>query len=280
MYKWIVNLASRLRRDIVMDAAPGPLKRNMGNVTVAVCNAIIYGESPWSAFKRSLRSNRKTARYLVSGTVLVAIVYSAGLMTNTGLYKAASMKIAYLERSLGITRANLKGTEADKDVYMAKLDSVLLHKDYMRFVVLRDAGVYVPDDVPKEDLKKMFAAADEFKVPYGIYFRLVNKESAFNPNAVSPKGARGYTQIMPEYYQYLLAKAGDKKDDVTNSARITGYMLRTMFNEYVKGNSSREAWKLSLAAYNAGSGAVSAHGGIPPYNETITYVNYIITGLK
>lgn len=87
-------------------------------------------------------------------------------------------------------------------------------------------------------------------------------ESNFNPNAVSPKGAMGLMQLMPATARQMgVTNAFDVRQNIEGGVRFLRY-LKTKFSDD----------RLVLAAYNAGEAAVKKHGWIPPYPETIEYV--------
>ena len=96
---------------------------------------------------------------------------------------------------------------------------------------------------------------------------VVQVESAYNPNARSPKGAKGLMQLMPA--TALRFGVSNPYNPVENVRAGVAY-LRQLLNRY--GNNE----KLALAAYNAGPGAVDKYGeNVPPYRETQNYVTRI-----
>ncbi|MBW7056384.1 transglycosylase SLT domain-containing protein [Paracoccus bogoriensis] len=111
------------------------------------------------------------------------------------------------------------------------------------------------------------AAAQRHGIPEDLFLRLVQLESGWNPNARSHKGAMGLAQLMPGTAAKLGVNPHDPMQNLDGGARY----LRMMYNQF--GN-----WRLALAAYNAGPGAVQKYGGIPPYRETRNYVRIIAGG--
>ncbi|MCV2865765.1 lytic transglycosylase domain-containing protein [Albidovulum sediminicola] len=109
------------------------------------------------------------------------------------------------------------------------------------------------------------AAADRHGVPQDLFLRLVQRESGWNPSAVSHKGAQGLAQLMPATARRLGVDATDPKQNLDGGARY----LRMMYDRFGD-------WRLALAAYNAGPEAVARHGGVPPYAETQGYVKAIL----
>jgi hypothetical protein len=109
-------------------------------------------------------------------------------------------------------------------------------------------------------------AATRHHVDPSLVRSVVKVESNFNPNAVSPKGAMGLMQLMPSTARSLnVANPFDPAQNVDAGVRH----LRKLLDSY-GGNVS-----LSLAAYNAGSGAVARSAGVPHFRETQNYVRRI-----
>lgn len=111
------------------------------------------------------------------------------------------------------------------------------------------------------------AAARKHGIPEDLFLRLVQQESGWNPNARSHKGAQGLAQLMPGTAAKLGVNASDPVQNLEGGARY----LRMMYNTF-------GSWKLALAAYNAGPGAVTKYRGVPPYRETTNYVRVIAGG--
>ena len=110
-------------------------------------------------------------------------------------------------------------------------------------------------------------AAKKYDIDASLVSALIRAESNFQPRAVSRKGARGLMQLMPATARRLsVSHPFDPASNVQGGVRY----LRELVDRF--GNHP----ELVLAAYNAGEGAVEAYGGVPPYRETVAYVNRIM----
>lgn len=127
-------------------------------------------------------------------------------------------------------------------------------------VVPRFSGSY-----KGEYLEVAKLAARKHNIPEDLFLRLVQQESGWNIGALSSKGATGLAQLMPGTASKLGVDINDPAQNLDGGARY----LRQMFEKF-------GTWKLALAAYNAGPGAVEDHGGVPPYAETENYVSIIL----
>lgn len=108
------------------------------------------------------------------------------------------------------------------------------------------------------------AAARRNGVPGDLFLRLVQQERGWNAQARSVKGAMGLAHLMPGTVRLLGVNPSDPAQNLEGGARY----LRTQYETF-------GSWRLALAAYNAGSGAVQKYNGVPPYKETRNYVRII-----
>lgn len=109
--------------------------------------------------------------------------------------------------------------------------------------------------------------AEHYGLSPGLVESVIRVESAFNPFAVSRKGAQGLMQLMPHTASSLgVRDAFDPRQNIEGGVRHLRYLV-----DRYPGN-----LPLALAAYNAGENAVTHYRGIPPYPETQQYVRKIL----
>ena len=122
----------------------------------------------------------------------------------------------------------------------------------------------LPADVPYG--AEITAAAKKYGLDPALLAGLVKQESGFNPNAGSPAGARGLTQLMPGTAAGLgVTNVLDPAQSLEGGAKYLRQQLDAFGGDVTR----------ALAAYNAGPGAVKRYGGVPPYAETQNYVRAV-----
>jgi len=122
----------------------------------------------------------------------------------------------------------------------------------------------LPADVPYG--AEITAAAKKYGLDPALLAGLVKQESGFNPNAGSPAGARGLTQLMPATAAGLgVTNVLDPAQSLEGGAKYLRQQLDAFDGDVTR----------ALAAYNAGPGAVQRYGGVPPYAETQNYVRAV-----
>ena len=126
---------------------------------------------------------------------------------------------------------------------------------------------------PSLDRSAIRKLVDEVATRVGLDPKLahavVHTESNYRPFAISPRGAVGLMQIMPALvHQYGL----EDPFDPTRNLEVGMRHLRNLLQRFdIRG---------ALAAYNAGEGAVTRYGGVPPYRETEDYVRRILAAIR
>ncbi|MGA1871077.1 MAG: transglycosylase SLT domain-containing protein [bacterium] len=106
-----------------------------------------------------------------------------------------------------------------------------------------------------------------FNIDENLIKAIIRVESDFNPNAISPAGARGLMQLMPFTAEEMnVQNIFDPEENILGGTKYLRYLLGRFSNDI----------ELSLAAYNAGEKAVRENNGIPNYPETIDYVKKVI----
>lgn len=141
---------------------------------------------------------------------------------------------------------------------------------YLKFTVATPASSPAHEGLGKVGTPRLDAHAATFrkaakarKLDDAFLRAIAHAESGFDQDAVSPKGAQGLMQLMPDVQRdYGVRDPFDPAQSVDAAARH----LRGLLARY-KGN-----YALAAAAYNAGIGTVAKYGGVPPYAETIAYV--------
>lgn len=173
-----------------------------------------------------------------------------------------------LQGEIGRPSSNAKPSAA-RTWYVPASDAVPFYRDYIRQQNKR---------LPADEADRIARSVIGFSLQYGVDARLVMAmimvESGFNPNSTSRSGAMGLGQLMPGTARGLgVSNAYDSVENLYGMVKL----IRGHIDNYTRqtGGDEYQSLVLMLAAYNAGSGAVRRHGGVPPYRETQNYVRKV-----
>jgi len=132
-------------------------------------------------------------------------------------------------------------------------------------------AVFLPADTSPERYTRydnwIREAAALYQIPEALIRAVIRVESDFDPRAVSPANARGLMQMIPETAERMLVSdVFDPRQNIFGGVRYLRVLANTFNGDLA----------LTVAAYNAGEGAVMRYGGIPPYPETQDYVVRVV----
>ena len=127
---------------------------------------------------------------------------------------------------------------------------------------MKAAGATMPGDTNS----MIAAAARKYNVDPRLAAAIAQTESGGNQEAVSPAGAVGVMQLMPETAAGLGVNPYDKQQNIDGGVKYIRQMMDTFGGDVQK----------AIAAYNAGPQAVKDYNGVPPYRETQNYVNKVL----
>ena len=114
-------------------------------------------------------------------------------------------------------------------------------------------------------------AARQFDVDAALVSAVIKAESDYNPRIVSHKGARGLMQLMPATAKrFGVTNSFDPRENIHGGTRYLRWLLKKF-----DGNAD-----LAVAAYNAGEGNVWKYDGVPPFRETVNYINRIAKHIR
>jgi len=123
----------------------------------------------------------------------------------------------------------------------------------------------------KEFEKFIKISATENDLDTNLIKAIISAESSFNPKAISPKGAQGLMQLMPQTAKrFHVSNSFDPEQNIAGGSKYLKFLVKRY-----EGN-----LEFAIAAYNAGEGAVDKYKGIPPYPETQHYVMKVIRKLE
>ncbi len=141
---------------------------------------------------------------------------------------------------------------------------------------------------PREYEEYVEKYSAEYNVPEPLIYAVIQNESGFDPNAESSVGAKGLMQLMPETFDWVSGRLGEKEKSITDPE--TNIKYGTYYLSWLYANF--EDWETAIAAYNAGHGRVGAwledsrysSDGMTldniPLDETSNYVNNVVASRR
>ena len=192
-------------------------------------------------------------------------IFSLSNVINSSAERSSSTTVVINSNDELMEKLN----KLEKKVYV---DNLIQHIEF-------ESEIIIPDYVDVKYVEYAYNLANQLKISTRMIFRLMYRESRFNDTIVSSQGARGFMQLMPDTraeYAELLNVDTLKLDKDQEDIYIGMNYLKDLHDYWKnRGNSEKYSWKLCLASYNAGKGSVKKYQGIPPYKETMQFVDFI-----
>ena len=215
---------------------------------------------------------RTVYRCVRDGTVSLSTAPEPGSKCEAKQIDDDAAKVPNLWGSMGVFSGTLYQREQDGELVYGtrKLPGSTV---YLKFTVATPPGEPAHPGLgkvgkPRLDMyAKQFKAASKATGVDDAWLRsIAHAESGFDANALSPKGAQGVMQLMPEISkQYGVVDPYSSAESINAGARH----MKGLFKRY------KNDLTLVAAAYNAGIGAVTRYRGVPPYAETQAYVEKV-----
>jgi hypothetical protein len=174
-----------------------------------------------------------------------------------------SIRHDHQEKLPGITRLHLSRDPSTGFVDVPTEEIVSIERQEIPLPPPPSAQAATPEEVER----LVSSASSQHQVDADLIRSVIKAESGFNPRAVSPKGAQGLMQLMPQTASELGVKdAFAPGENIEGGTRYLRDLLVLYHNDMAK----------ALAAYNAGPQRVAQYHGVPPYRETHAYVARVI----
>jgi hypothetical protein len=163
-----------------------------------------------------------------------------------------------------------KQKELQREVYLKKL---------VQDIEI-ESGIPIPNYVDVKYIEYIYTLAKELSLPTRMVFRLVHSESSFIDTIKSSAGAHGFFQVMPgtrKLYEKRFNISSLNLDYNSENIYIGTHLLKDLYDYWFdRGNSNSYSWRLALACYNTGILRVIDNNGVPPDENVINYIDFIL----
>jgi soluble lytic murein transglycosylase-like protein len=229
-----------------------------------------------SATRYGLPRARKMSRMKLGLILFLMSTLFAGAAISAAAAETATLRNGY---SIQFDRRELRGdwtrlylSASPDDFVDVRTDEIVgFEVEGMEPIPPRQAAPRATGTNATDIEELVSAASAHTNLSPNLIKSVIRAESGFNPNAVSPKGAQGLMQLMPQTAARMgVQNALDPSENVEGGARYLRELLGFFHNDVVK----------ALAAYNAGPQRVEQYHGVPPYPETVAYVRKVIRDLN
>lgn len=230
----------------------------------SVIEYLLYDSKTWKKSLRIIWSNKILLSLFILASSVVGLVYHLGSSSRdieiSSLIASNYVK-EYVIESQSDVIYDSKENIHNKEVTIDSLLQFKKSREWLEYKIYRETEMddfhlnmsRVDDDI----LFLMASQADKYKIPYSIYFRLIDVESGYKfISNNSGSGAFGYMQVMPStfnaYAKRLNLKGGHTEK---NNIFVGSYMLYKNYKDWKKrGFSKHKAWEYTLSEYNTGKG--------------------------
>lgn len=234
-----------------------------------ICSCQAHARRERALWRRSFRAARRTVGGLkargIAVLVSVPLVFGAVEFPTEAMHLAVTRmpQLALVAKEAPTaTLASASGTLSDLPIFT----TAAVRETFLEVSADKLKEQFFRTHVPYGSI--IYREALRNDLPPELVAAVVESESDFRPRLISHKNAQGLMQIIPSTGEFV--GAGDLFNPAENIAAGTKY-LRYLYNRF-DGDQ-----KMVLAAYNAGEGNVEKFGGIPPFPETINYLQRVST---
>jgi len=201
-------------------------------------------------------------RFCFLAGVVAATLGSAGLRAEAS--RSSIRTVVVPAKTVAVARVDPRSGQSVRTIVVAP--KVVQSREVKPVVVAEEvddgtleATVPAPDSSVSALVEE---AARRYNVNPALIDSVIQVESSYNPRAVSPKGAQGLMQLMPETARRLgVRNPFDPRENVLGGVKYLKFLQETFKDD-----------RLAIAAYNAGEGAVAKYNNVPPFPETMNYV--------